>query len=90
MRIRDDYTIAKNLLVAITSFIFIVVILGAIASFLATIMKLTGAINWNWWHVLAPVVIPFCAEAAEAVLLTIWLLISSAIERNKDDNKVQA
>lgn len=77
-----------GVLTAVTPVVLIAVALGAMVSFIAIIMKLTGAIVWSWWQVLSPVAIPFAAEVVEALVVAGWLLISSVFEGKRDGDKM--
>lgn len=88
MRNQSSSFIADILLTAVTPVVLIAVVLGAMVSFIAIIMKLTGAIGWSWWQVLSPVAIPFATEVIEAIVVAGLLLISDVFEEKKDGDKM--
>ena len=84
----DNFSVGRNVFVAAMSSIFIAVILGAVASLGAILLKLSGALYWSWWQVFLPVAIPFGIEVVAAMILVVTLVVSMAIERRHNGNKV--
>lgn len=88
VNIHDNFSISRNVFVAVMSFVFVAVIVGAVTSIGAVLLKLIGELCWSWWQVFLPVLIPFGIEIIAAIIMIVALVVSKWIEMRHNGNKV--
>lgn len=57
---------------------------GLLTSVCGTALKLIGAVQWKWWNVWLPFLIPFAAEIVITVAAVVAIIIMSWLEDKKD------
>ena len=48
-----------------------------------TLLKMNNIIQWSWWWVFSPILIPLGFAFAITIVIVLWAVISNAIEERR-------